>query len=54
MSWWVTVTMTAMSALTLWILFKGYQVASATCGCGVADAANSQSRQMGYHLLILQ
>ncbi|CTP83814.1 hypothetical protein XTALMG727_0765 [Xanthomonas translucens pv. arrhenatheri LMG 727] len=27
---------------------------SGTCGCGVADAANSQSRQMGYHLLILQ
>ncbi|PPT88404.1 conjugal transfer protein TrbL, partial [Xanthomonas theicola] len=24
MSWWVTVT--AMSALTLWVLFKGYRV----------------------------
>ncbi|MFN6506346.1 type IV secretion system protein [Xanthomonas translucens] len=26
MSWWVTVT--AMSALTVWVLFKGYQVAT--------------------------
>jgi len=28
MSLWVTVTVTAMSALTLWVLFKGYQVAT--------------------------
>ncbi|CTP83745.1 type IV secretion system protein [Xanthomonas translucens pv. phlei] len=27
---------------------------SGTCGCDVADGANSQSRQMGYHLVILQ
>jgi len=38
MSWWVTVT--AMSALTLWVLFKGYQVAT------------GQSRQSAMELVV--
>ncbi|UKE60834.1 type IV secretion system protein [Xanthomonas translucens pv. poae] len=38
MSWWVTVT--AMSALTVWVLFKGYQVAT------------GQSRQSAMELVV--